>query len=95
MEQATKFSSRKDKQIYLKQTSNDVAFEIRTNEHTMMTMIGEDFESELFVKNNSQEIRTVQVAITAKVTFYTGITAKDLNSIKKEITLSGGEGEST
>jgi hypothetical protein len=59
----------------------------------MLTMIGEDFESELFMKNTSRDTRTMQLAISAKVAFYTGITAKDLNAIQKEVTLSGGEGD--
>ncbi|KAK3724553.1 hypothetical protein QZH41_019598 [Actinostola sp. cb2023] len=91
VELAYKYSSRKDRHIYSKPSSNDVSFEIRTGEHTMITMIGEDFQCELFIKNSSRDKRTIQVAIVSKVAFYTGINAKDLKDLHKEVTMRGGE----
>jgi hypothetical protein len=57
-------------------------------------MIGDDLDVELFVKNNSKAKRTIDVAMVTKVSFYTGITAKDLKDTREKLTLGGGEGKS-
>ncbi|XP_031574410.1 protein-glutamine gamma-glutamyltransferase K-like [Actinia tenebrosa] len=85
---ANKFSSRKNQEIYSEPSSSDVTFEILTSDNIM---IGDDVKIELSVKNDSNARRTVQVTIVTKISFYTGITTRDLKNVNKVVTLARGQ----
>ena len=49
--------------------------------------IGEDFDIKLRMENMFKEKRTIKVVMSAKVSFYTGVVAKDLKETSQEVVL--------
>lgn len=87
---ANKFSSRRDENIYRKPQKDDVTFEIIIDDDNLK--LGEDVDIKMFIKNNSTKEKTIKASIVTKVAFYTGVVAKDLETLREEIKLNSKEG---